>query len=69
MRESYTMRPKRSAAEVARQSPADDRGCKHRKGDLMNRFLGYVLAITAAFAVYKMAVQPMVDGLLTKEKS
>ena len=33
----------------------------------MSKFLGMVLAITAAVAVYKLAVQPMIDGLLTKE--
>lgn len=35
----------------------------------MSKFLGMVLAITAAIAVYKLAVQPMVDGFLSKEKS
>jgi hypothetical protein len=30
----------------------------------MGKFLGMVLAITAAFAVYKLAVQPMVDSAL-----
>ena len=31
----------------------------------MGKFLGTVLAITAAFAVYKLAVQPMVESALT----
>jgi len=35
----------------------------------MGKFLGMVLAITAAIAVYKLAVQPVVDSFLTKEKS
>ena len=30
----------------------------------MGKFLGMVLAITAAVAVYKLAVQPMVDSLM-----
>jgi len=34
----------------------------------MGKFLGTVLAITAAYAVYKIAVQPMVDSVLKGAK-
>ena len=34
----------------------------------MGKFLGTVLAITAAFAVYKLAVQPMIDSVLKGAK-
>ena len=30
----------------------------------MGKFLGTVLAITAAYAIYKIAVQPMIDSAL-----